>query len=222
MKIFLLEDDEDLSELLAYHLQKEGFSVICFNKGIDLLEKVKDERPSLFILDVMVPSLDGFRVASFLKSSPHTRDIPIIFLTAKGMEEDKLKGFELGADDYITKPFSVKEFLARVKAVLKRYGTLKTGGVINLGSLSVDLEKMEVKRGDEKINLTKTEFLILKALLENYQKPISRDYLVEYVLKKEVYDRTIDVHIKNLREKLGKEGEWIKTIRGVGYKLEGL
>ncbi|WP_333784280.1 response regulator transcription factor [Thermocrinis sp.] len=222
MRIFLLEDDTDLSELIAYHLQKEGFNVLCFSKGIDLLEKVKDERPDLFVLDIMVPSLDGFRVASSLKSLPYTKDVPIIFLTAKTMEEDKLKGFELGADDYITKPFSIKEFLARVKAVLKRYGTLKGGGIVNLGSLSIDLEKMEVRRGSERINLTKTEFLILKTLLENYQKPVSREYLLEEVLKKEVYDRTIDVHVKNLREKLGKEGEWIKTIRGVGYKLEAL
>ncbi|WP_448583489.1 response regulator [Thermocrinis sp.] len=222
MKIFLLEDDTDLSELIAYHLQKEGFHVLYFSKGIDLLEKVKDEIPDLFVLDIMVPSLDGFKVANYLKSSLLTKDIPIIFLTAKTMEEDKLKGFELGADDYITKPFSIKEFLARVKAVLKRYGTLRSGGVVNLGSLSVNLERMEVKRGNEKINLTKTEFLILKTLLENYQKPVSRDYLVEHVLKKEIYDRTIDVHIKNLREKLGKEGEWIKTVRGVGYKLEAL
>ena len=222
MKIFLLEDDTDLSELIAYHLQKEGFHVLCFSKGIDLLEKVKDERADLFVLDIMVPSLDGFRVANSLKSLPYTKDVPIIFLTAKTMEEDKLKGFELGADDYITKPFSIKEFLARVKAVLKRYGALKGKGAISLGSLSIDLEKMEVRRGSERINLTKTEFLILKTLLENYQKPVSREYLLEDVLKKEVYDRTIDVHVKNLREKLGKEGEWIKTIRGVGYKLEGL
>ncbi|WP_448587890.1 response regulator transcription factor [Thermocrinis sp.] len=220
MKIFLLEDDTDLSELVAYHLQREGFEVLCFDKGIELLEKVKDEVPDLFVLDIMVPSMDGFKVANSLKSLPYTKDIPIIFLTAKTMEEDKLRGFELGADDYITKPFSIKEFMARVKAVLKRYGALKSGGVITLGSLSIDLEKMEVRRDNEKLNLTKTEFMILKTLLENYQKPVSREYLVEHVLKKEVYDRTIDVHVKNLREKLGKEGEWIKTIRGVGYKLE--
>ncbi len=220
MKVFLLEDDRDLSELLAYHLQKEGFEVFSFSRGIELLEKVKEETPDLFILDVMVPSLDGFRVANILRSSPKTKDLPVIFLTAKTAEEDKLKGFELGADDYITKPFSIKELLARIRAVMKRYGALRGSKVIRLGSLTVDMEKLEVKRGGEPINLTKTEFVILKTLLENYGKPISREYLLEHVLKKEVYDRTIDVHVKNLREKLGKEGEWIKAVRGVGYKLE--
>ncbi len=220
MKVFLLEDDRDLSELLAYHLQKEGFEVFSFSRGIELLEKVKEETPDLFILDVMVPSLDGFRVANILRSSPKTKDLPVIFLTAKTAEEDKLKGFELGADDYITKPFSIKELLARIRAVMKRYGALRGSKVIRLGSLTVDMEKLEVKRGGEPINLTKTEFVILKTLLENYGKPVSREYLLEHVLKKEVYDRTIDVHVKNLREKLGKEGEWIKAVRGVGYKLE--
>jgi len=184
------------------------------------LERVKEEKPSLFILDIMVPSLDGFRVANILRSSPETKDVPIIFLTAKTAEEDKLRGFELGADDYITKPFSIKELLARIRAVMRRYGALREGGVIKLGSLTVDMERMEVRRDKEPINLTKTEFAILKTLLENYGKPVSREYLLEQVLKKEVYDRTIDVHVKNLREKLGKEGEWIKTVRGVGYKLE--
>jgi DNA-binding response OmpR family regulator len=167
-----------------------------------------------------VPSLDGFRVANILRSSPETKDVPMIFLTAKTAEEDKLKGFELGADDYITKPFSIKELLARIRAVMRRYGALREGGIVKLGSLTVDMERMEVRRDKEPINLTKTEFAILKTLLENYGKPVSREYLVEHVLKKEVYDRTIDVHVKNLREKLGKEGEWIKTVRGVGYKLE--
>ncbi|MFZ8863895.1 MAG: response regulator transcription factor [Thermocrinis sp.] len=220
MKVFLLEDDTDLLELLTYHLKKEGFEVISFSKGIELLERVKEEKPSLFILDVMVPSLDGFKVANILRSSPEIKDIPIIFLTAKTAEEDKLKGFELGADDYITKPFSIKELLARIRAVMRRYGALREGGIVRLGSLTVDMERMEVRRDREPINLTKTEFAILKTLLENYGKPVSREYLVEQVLKKEVYDRTIDVHVKKLREKLGKESEWIKTVRGVGYKLE--
>lgn len=220
MKVFLLEDDSDLLELLTYHLKKEGFEVVSFSKGIELLERVKEEKPSLFILDVMVPSLDGFKVANILRSSPEIKDIPIIFLTAKTAEEDKLKGFELGADDYITKPFSIKELLARIRAVMRRYGALREGGIVRLGSLTVDMERMEVRRDREPINLTKTEFAILKTLLENYGKPLSREYLVEQVLKKEVYDRTIDVHVKKLREKLGKESEWIKTVRGVGYKLE--
>ena len=220
MKVFLLEDDSDLLELLTYHLKKEGFEVISFSKGIELLERVKEEKPSLFILDVTVPSLDGFKVANILRSSPEIKDIPIIFLTAKTAEEDKLKGFELGADDYITKPFSIKELLARIRAVMRRYGALREGGIVRLGSLTVDMERMEVRRDREPINLTKTEFAILKTLLENYGKPVSREYLVEQVLKKEVYDRTIDVHVKKLREKLGKESEWIKTVRGVGYKLE--
>lgn len=220
INVFLLEDDLDLAQIVEYNLRKEGYSVRVFHRGIHLLKAIEEETPDLMLLDVMVPDYDGFRVASVLRSRVELKDVPIIFITVKDAEEDKLKGFSLGADDYITKPFSVKELLARVRAVLKRAGKLSTGGVFKLGELEVDTQRYEVRRGKEKIELTPTEFKILEALLENYARPVSREYLIEVILKKDVYDRTIDVHIKNLREKLGKEGQAIKTVRGFGYKIE--
>ncbi|GBC88146.1 Transcriptional regulatory protein WalR [bacterium HR13] len=220
INVFLLEDDLDLAQIVEYNLRKEGYSVRVFHRGTHLLKATEEETPDLILLDVMVPDYDGFRVASVLRSRVELKDVPIIFITVKDAEEDKLKGFSLGADDYITKPFSVKELLARVRAVLKRAGKLSTGGVFKLGELEVDTQRYEVRRGKEKIELTPTEFKILEALLENYARPVSREYLIEVILKKDVYDRTIDVHIKNLREKLGKEGQAIKTVRGFGYKIE--
>jgi len=220
IKVFVLEDDLDLSKVIEYNLKKEGYAVITFHKAYDLIKFLEIEVPHLILLDVMVPDLDGFKVAGIIRSKVELKDIPIIFITVKDAEEDKLKGFSLGADDYITKPFSVRELLARVRAVLKRAGVLKTTGTFKLGSLEIDTQKREVKRGKERISLTPTEFRILEALIENYGKPVSREYLVETILNRDVYDRTIDVHIKNLREKLGKEGEAIKTVRGFGYKIE--
>ncbi|MEZ0361709.1 MAG: response regulator transcription factor [Hydrogenobacter sp.] len=220
IKVFLLEDDRDLSEIVEYNLKKEGYSVRTFQRAAELLRAIEEEPPDLILLDVMVPDYDGFRVAGILKSRVDLKEVPIIFITVKDAEEDKLKGFSLGADDYITKPFSVKEFLARVRAVLKRTGKIGKGGTFKLGELEIDTQRYEVRRGKEKIDLTPTEFRIFEALLENYGRPVSREYLIETILKKDIYDRTIDVHIKNLREKLGKEGQAIKTVRGFGYKIE--
>ncbi len=220
MKVFVVEDDKDLAELLEHNLRREGYEVKTFQRALDLYKVLSSEKPDLFVLDVMLPDYDGFRIAQHIKSNVELKDIPIVFLTAKDMEADKLKGFSLGADDYITKPFSMKEFLARVKAVLRRVGKLESKGRFKLGSLDIDLEKKEVKRGSERIELTATEFKLLEALLNNYGIPLSREFLIESVLQKDVYDRTVDVHIKKLREKLGPEGECIKTVRGFGYKLE--
>lgn len=220
VKIFIVEDDVDLSQVLEYNLRKEGYRVMTFQGGKDLFKKMEEEIPDLIMLDIMLPDYDGFRIANILKSKADMKDIPIIFITAKDLEEDKLKGFSLGADDYITKPFSVRELMARVKAILKRVGKLEKEGIFKLGELEIDTYKYEVRRGKEKIELTPTEFRILEALLENYGRPVSRGYLIERILQKDIYDRTIDVHIKNIREKLGKEGNAIKTVRGFGYKIE--
>lgn len=218
-KVLVVEDDKDLAELLAYNLKKEGYEVFVCLKGAEAIKLIESENPDLVLLDVMLPDFDGFRIAEYIRNSEEVKDIPIVFITAKDMEQDKLKGFNLGADDYITKPFSVKELVARVKAVLRRYGKEKRQTKFKLGNIEIDVEKKEVKRGEELIDLTPTEFLILQALIENYGKPVSRDYLIERILKRDVYDRTVDVHIKKLREKLGDEGKFIQTVRGFGYKI---
>lgn len=219
LKIMVVEDDADLAELVAYNLKKEGYDVKIFLRGAQALEALTSLNPDLLLLDVMLPDYDGFKIAQFVKRTTELKDLPIIFITARDMERDKLKGFSLGADDYITKPFSMKELVARVKAILRRAGKEKRQTKFRLGSLEIDLEKKELRRAGELIELTPTEFMILSALLENYGKPVSREYLIERVLKRDVYDRTIDVHIKKLREKLGEEGKAVQTVRGFGYKL---
>ncbi|ADC89935.1 two component transcriptional regulator, winged helix family [Thermocrinis albus DSM 14484] len=219
-KVFVVEDDIDLLETVVHYLEEEGFQAEGFRDGSSFIRRIRDDVPHLVLLDVMLPDHDGFSLARYLKTNPATKSVPIVFITVKGMEDDRLKGFELGADDYITKPFSLRELLARIRAVLRRSGHLKSEGIYQLGELQIDTQKMEVRRGKEKIYLTPTEFKILECLLENYGRPVSREYLIEAVLKKDVYDRTIDVHVKNLREKLGKEGQAIRTVRGIGYKIE--
>ncbi|MFN3870188.1 MAG: response regulator transcription factor [Aquificaceae bacterium] len=219
IRILVVEDDKDLAELIAYNLKKEGYHADIALKGTDAIKYLEHQVPDLVLLDVMLPDLDGYKIAQYIKNTYEHKELPIVFITAKDMEQDKLKGFSLGADDYITKPFSMRELLARVKAVLRRAGKEKRQTRFKLGALEIDVEKREVKRGEEAIELTPTEFLILQALLENYGKPVSRDYLIERVLKRDVYDRTVDVHIKKLREKLGEEGKAIQTVRGFGYKL---
>ncbi len=219
IRILVVEDDKDLAELIAYNLKKEGYGVDVALKGTEAIKYLEKQTPDLLLLDVMLPDLDGFRIAQYVRNTYDYKDLPIVFITAKDMEQDKLRGFSLGADDYITKPFSIRELLARVKAVLRRAGKEKRQTSFKLGNLEIDFERKEIKRGEKTIELTPTEFLILQALLENYGKPVSRDYLIERVLKRDVYDRTVDVHIKKLREKLGEEGKAIQTVRGFGYKL---
>ncbi len=219
LKVLLVEDDKDLAELVAYNLKKEGYEVHVCHRGTCAIERLKLEVPDIILLDVMLPDYDGFKIAQHIKNNPELEYVPIIFITARDMEQDKLKGFSLGADDYITKPFSIKELIARVKAVLRRAGKEKRQAIFRLGGLEIDLERKEVRRGSKVLDLTPTEFLILQALLENYGKPVSRDYIIEKVLKRDVFDRTVDVHIKKLREKLGEEGKAIQTVRGFGYKI---
>ncbi|MCS7170719.1 MAG: response regulator transcription factor [Aquificaceae bacterium] len=219
LKVLVVEDDRDLAELIAYNLKKEGYEPIICLRGAEAMNIIGAQSLDLVLLDVMLPDYDGFKIAQYIRSKMELKDLPVIFVTARDMEQDKLKGFSLGADDYITKPFSVKELLARVRAVLRRAGKEKRQTSFKLGTIEIDLERKEVRRGEHLIDLTPTEFLILSALLENYGKPVSREYLIERVLKRDVYDRTIDVHIKKLREKLGDEGKAVQTVRGFGYKI---
>jgi two-component system phosphate regulon response regulator PhoB/two-component system alkaline phosphatase synthesis response regulator PhoP len=220
--IVALDDEPDILELLKISLQKAGYRFEGFQEADDLYRFLAREKPSLIILDLMLPGTDGLEVCRYLRRSEDLAGIPIIMLTARGDESDKVVGLELGADDYVTKPFSVKELVARIHAVLRRPGAGKTGPRIAVGTLVIDLEKFEVTVGGEKVDLTATEFRILQLLASRKGRVFGRDQILDFLwgTEKAVIDRTVDVHIRNLREKLGEAGSLIKNIRGVGYKLE--
>ncbi|OGD15801.1 MAG: hypothetical protein A2W20_05880 [Candidatus Aminicenantes bacterium RBG_16_66_30] len=220
--IAALDDEADILELLKVNLQKAGYRFEGFQDADGLFRYLSRERPSLILLDLMLPDTDGLEVCRQIRRSDNLAGIPIIMLTAKGDESDKVVGLELGADDYVTKPFSVKELVARVHAVLRRPGGGESGPRIAAGTLVIDLEKFEVTAGGAKIDLTATEFKILQLLASRKGRVFSRDQILDFLWgsEKAVIDRTIDVHIRNLREKLGEAASLIKNIRGVGYKLE--
>jgi DNA-binding response OmpR family regulator len=223
--IAIVDDEEDIVELVSHHLKREGFLVKEFYKGRDFFSYLNSIIPDLVILDIMLPGIDGLEICKILKSKPKTRSIPIIMLTAKAGEADVVVGLELGADDYVVKPFSPRELVARVKSILRRlHDTEGSEDIITHGPLSINADRYEVTVDGISIELTTTEFKILEVLSEHKGFVFSRDQLLKkkrlWGDDKLVYDRTIDVHIKNLREKLGKAGDMIKTIRGVGYKLE--
>ncbi len=222
--IAVVDDEEDIVELVSHHLKRDGFKVKEFYNGRDFLSYIKSVVPDLLILDIMLPGVDGLEICRILKNASRTSSLPIIMLTAKGTEADVVVGLELGADDYIVKPFSPRELVARVKSILRRTGREEKEKLMKLGGLSVNSEKFEAAVDGEKIDLTTTEFKILEVLMEGMGKVFTRDQLLKkkriWGDEKLVYDRTIDVHIKNLREKLGKAGGMIKTVRGIGYKLE--
>jgi DNA-binding response OmpR family regulator len=222
--IAVVDDEPDIVELLSHHLEKEKFTVKKFYEGTSLLAYLKTKIPDLILLDLMLPEIDGLEICRILKRDERTSHIPIIILTAKETETDKVLGLELGADDYIVKPFSPREVLARVRAVLRRGGTKEEKAkVIRLDDLMIDLGKFEVTLRDRKIDLTATEFRILTILAERPGWVFTRDQLLDRLWGEDkiVLGRTIDVHITQLRKKLGEHGKLIKSIRGMGYKLEG-
>jgi len=223
--ITIVDDEEDIVELVGHHLKREGFKVKEFHNGRDFLSFLESVVPDLAVLDIMLPGIDGLEICRMLKSKTSTSSVPIIMLTAKASEADIVVGLELGADDYIVKPFSPRELVARVKTVLRRTTAIEDqGNVIRIGPLVVNTEKYEVSVEGNKLNLTTTEFKILEVLAEGKGRVFTRDQLLKkkrlWGDDKLVYDRTIDVHIKNLREKLGIAGNMIKTVRSIGYKLE--
>lgn len=221
--IAIVDDEPDIVELIAHHLKKEGFKVKKFYNGSDLLSHLKTASPDLIILDLMLPDIDGLEICRMLKRDEKTAFIPIIMLTAKGTETDKVVGLELGADDYIVKPFSPRELIARVKTVLRRISPKERVNIIKMGDLVINPLRFEVRVKGRMVDLTPTEFRILEILTKNTGKIFNRERLLERLWgdEKVVVDRTIDVHIKRLREKLGNTGELIKTVRGIGYKVEG-
>jgi DNA-binding response OmpR family regulator len=223
--ITIVDDEDDIVKLVSHHLKREGFKVKEFHNGRDFLSYIESVVPDLAVLDIMLPGINGLEICRILKNKNSTSNVPIIMLTAKATEADVVVGLELGADDYIVKPFSPRELVARVKTVLRRTGTKESeDNIIGVGPLSINTEKYEVTVENEKVVLTTTEFKILEVLADGKGRVFTRDQLLKkkrlWGDDKLVYDRTIDVHIKNLREKLGVAGNMIKTVRSIGYKLE--
>ena len=221
--ITVVEDEPDIAELISVHLKKAFFEVNIFLSGNKFYESLPQKKPHLIILDLLLPDIDGLEICKDLKNRTETREIPIIMLTAKGEEMDKVLGLELGADDYMTKPFSPRELVARVKAVLRRSEQIQKSMEIKAGEdISIDKAKHEVRINGEKTELTTTEFKILELLASKKGWVFTREKILDYLWGREkaVLDRTVDVHIRHLRKKLGKKGALIKNIRGVGYKLD--
>ncbi len=226
--LLVIEDDEDIVELLRHNLEREGFQVWTAPSGEAGLDLAQSRLPSLILLDLGLPGIQGLEVCRMLRSSRETSRIPIVMLTAKGEESDIVVGLELGADDYVGKPFKVRELLARVRAVLRRVvepagtaGESPEGGRIRVGPLTVDSLRHEVRLGEGPVELTRAEFRLLRCLASNPGRVLTRDRLIDEITEGSAFiiDRNVDVHIRAVRRKLGSAGEMIATVRGVGYKL---
>jgi len=222
-KIFILDDEKDIRELVSVHLKKNNFQVQGFENASSLFKTLKKEKPNLLLLDLMLPDKDGMEICKELKQDSLYAMIPIIMLTAKADEMDKILGLEFGADDYITKPFSTRELVARIKAVLRRSRPVISQEIMEIDkTLKINFSKHEVLVKKEKINLTLKEFNILTLLAQKQGWVYSREQILDAVWGNDdfVYERTVDVHIKHLREKLKESAHLIKNVRGLGYKLE--
>jgi two-component system alkaline phosphatase synthesis response regulator PhoP len=222
-RILIIEDDKDIVELLKHYLVKENFVLKHAADGFSGLEKAKSENFDLIILDIMLPEMDGLEVCKELRGDHKTASVPIIMLTAKTEETDKIVGLELGADDYVTKPFSPKELVARVKALLRRAERrVEKEKIYRYGKLILDLSKHEVTFDDQLVQLTSKEFDLLECLLRSKGRVLSRDYLMDEVWGYDYYGgmRTVDVHIRRLREKIPVLSSAIQTVKNLGYKLK--
>ncbi|NTW84337.1 MAG: response regulator transcription factor [Chlorobiaceae bacterium] len=223
--ILVVEDDLNLANLLGYNLERAGFNCIISITGEDALNQLPRKSFDLVLLDIMLPGIDGFEVCRQIRQHQIYREIPIIMLTAKGEEIDRILGFELGIDDYVVKPYSPRELILRIRAVLKR--NRRSGGkmpnTLKSNGLDIDLKCHKVTLEGKELVLTMMEFKLLVTLMKRKDQAISREILLSDVWEtdKNINTRTIDTHITRLREKLGEKGDMIKTIRGIGYKLEG-
>jgi two-component system, OmpR family, alkaline phosphatase synthesis response regulator PhoP len=219
-QIFVVEDEKDLVELLTYNLEKEGYRVLSEMDGEAALKKIPEKLPDLVLLDLMLPKVDGLTVCKTLKADPKTAHIPVVMLTAKGSESDKVVGLELGADDYVTKPFSVKELLARIRAVLRRFQKAEEGEPLQkFRDLILDRKKHEVTVKKKTVVMTAKEFELLDYFLTHPDRVLSRDVLLNNVWGYDYFGttRTVDVHVRRLREKLGVYGKNVQTVKGYGY-----
>lgn len=223
--VLVIDDEKDLLELVRYNLEKEGYKIKTADNGESGLEAAAREMPDIVIVDLMLPGIDGLDVCRRLRADQRTARTPIIMLTAKSTETDRVVGLEMGADDYIAKPFSPRELAARIKAVLRRVSSQRDPApqsrIIRCGVMTIDPDRRGVRCGEENIDLTATEFRLLQMLARHPGRVYSRSELIEGALGKEiaVVDRTIDVHITSLRRKLGNYGDRIETVRGFGYRF---
>ena len=223
-KILVVDDEEDILELLKFNLSREGYQVLCAVSGEQALRLVRSENPDLIMLDLMLPGIDGLEVTRRLKNDPDTKNLPIVMLTAKGEEADIVTGLELGADDYITKPFSPRVLIARIRAVLRRRikGQTEETSVLRIHDIEIDPGRHEVLVNEKPVQLTFTEFGILDYLARRPGWVFTRFQIVEAVRGEDypVTDRSVDVQIVGLRKKLGPAGKYIETVRGVGYRFK--
>lgn len=222
--IYYVEDDTSIRELVLYALKTAEFQVMGFENAASFYKRMKEQQPDLILLDIMLPDEDGVSILKKLKSRPDTENIPVIMMTAKSSEYDKVLGLDSGADDYITKPFGVMELISRVKAVIRRSDRSKgsAGEVLKIGEMVLDEQKHEVYARGQEVSLTFKEFELLSYLMKNRGLVLSRDKILNTIWNYEYEgeSRTVDVHIGSLRQKLGTCGDFIKTIRGIGYKIE--
>lgn len=221
--IYLVEDDASIRELVAYALNNSGFEAEGFAAPADFWKAMEHRRPQLVLLDIMLPGEDGLQILKKLRSAPATRRLPVIMVTAKGSEYEKVMGLELGADDYIPKPFGMMELVARVKAVLRRSGSLPQEEAVSAGPIRIFPEEHRVEVDGREVALTLKEYELLSMLLRNRGVVLTRDRLLEEIwgYSFDGENRTVDVHIRTLRQKLGPAGDLIETVRGVGYKIGG-
>ena len=223
--IFVVEDDPDISMLVRHHLNAAGFAAKIFASGAAVVEESEHQHPTLFILDIMVPGKDGLEICRQIRQTPSLSSTPIIFLTAKSSEADRILGFELGADDYISKPFNPRELVARVKAVMRRFERPLSQGPLHVGDIEIDRSAMTVSVDGEPITTTATEFRLLEYFARHIGRVFSRDQLLDSVWRDTSYvtPRSVDVYVRRIREKIERDPEnprYLKTVRGAGYRFE--
>lgn len=221
--IYCVEDDGSIRDLMIYTLNSAGFEAKGFDSGDSFFDALQTEKPQLIMLDIMLPGEDGLSILKRLRMQPATKDIPVIMATAKGTEYDKVTGLDLGADDYLSKPFGMMEMISRVKAVLRRTDPIKDIKMLKIGNLELNSETYIVLANKERIQLTLKEYNLLRTFMENPGRVFTRDQLLEMIWGTDYIGetRTVDVHIGTLRTKLGEYGSYIETVRGVGYRMEG-
>lgn len=222
-KILIVDDEPDVADLVAYHLRAKGYQVETVNDPTASIGAARSFLPDLLILDIMMPDLNGMQICRIIRADPRLQQVPIIFLTAKAEENDRISGFETGCDDYICKPFSTKELVLRVQSILRRVSDEAPAETKHLqaGQIVLDIERHEVTLHGRPVELTATEFKLLRLLMERRGRVQTREHLLINVwnYETEIETRTVDTHVRRLREKLGSEADWIETIRGVGYRM---
>lgn len=225
-KILIVDDEEHIVELIRFNLENNGYKTITASNGIEAIDMAKNFMPKVILLDLMLPGMDGYDICKHLRNNDLTKNIPVIMITARGEEIDKILGLELGADDYITKPFSVRELVARVKALIRRTNVSidTNSSTYSFGNLTIDFEKHDLIKDGKKLDLTLKEFELLEILIKNKGRVITRDILLDKIWGYEYIGetRTVDVHIRHLRKKIevdDKLPKYIETVRGIGYRF---